>query len=618
MDKRSLLFILLVAGTLLITQYFFRPKKEATPPPPKAEEVQTTKTVEPKKQTYRPDEKFYVLENEHQMLVFSNYGGAIAEINLPLKSKSHPDSIIHPVNFDKILEEKYPAVDHFPYHSYTNYKGEKITKTAIGGYYPLLRRPISSKQPVPVEFYSMNIVSEKSNIGTKKYSLGRFDKNSIEFTLQDSGRTITKVYTLSDKVPYFFDVKVNVSGNKDDLWLNTGICELELSSNRAIPAMKYRITSAKGKSSVENLKIPSDPVTKTETALRPDWICNSNGFLGIIMDPLTTIDPGYELSVIPGTDIPSRLSVIDPQYELYPAKKYPGYAMYMPLSSTKSENHFRIFAGPFQRTLLKDADKIFSDPATGYNPDYIASQSFHGFFSFISGPFAKFLMLLMNFFHMVTHSWGLAIILLTIALRVMLYPLNTWSLKSNERMQNVAPKIKLLQERYKKDPKRLQMETMKLYKQEGVNPLSGCFPILIQLPFLIGLFDLLKSSFDLRGVSFIPGWINDLTAPDVLFSWSDPIFFLGTEFHFLPILIGIIMYVQQKMTMKLPKDKSQLTDQQKQQKMMTTIMPLLLTFVFYKMPSGLNIYFLTSTVLGIVQQWLIKRKTTQPKLKRIK
>ena len=617
MDKRSLLFILLVAGTLLITQYFFRPKRSEETPPPKAEEVQTIKTIEPKKQTYRPDEKFYVLENEHQQLVFSNYGGAIAEINLPLKSKSHPDSVIHPVSFDEILEDKYPAVDHFPSRSYTNYKGEEITETPIGGYYPLLRRPISNKQTIPVEYYSMNISSDKTNIGGKKYSVGRFTKNSIEFTLHDSGRTITKSYVFSEKAPYFFDVNINVSGNKDDLWLNTGVCEVELSSNRAIPAMKYRITT-KGKGKVENLKIPSEAVTKIENVLAPDWICNSSGFLGIIMDPLSPIDPGYKLSVIPGIDIPTKLSVIDPQYELYPAKKYPAYAMYMPLSSTNSKNHFRIFAGPFQRSLLKTADKIYADPAKGYNPDYIGTQSFHGFFSFISGPFSKLLMLLMNFFYTITHSWGIAIILLTIALRAMLYPLNSWSLKSNERMQNVAPKIKLLQERYKKDPKRLQMETMKLYKQEGVNPLSGCFPILIQLPFLIGLFDLLKSSFDLRGVTFIPGWINDLTAPDVLFSWSDPIFFLGTEFHFLPILIGIIMYVQQKMTMKLPTDKSQLTDQQKQQKMMTTIMPILLTFVFYKMPSGLNIYFLTSTLLGILQQWIIKRKTTQPNLKRVK
>jgi len=617
MDKRSLLFILLVASTLLITQYFFHPSKTEDIPPPKKEEVKISKTVDSEEQSYRNDEKFYVLENEHQQLVFSNYGGAIAEINLLLKSASHPDSIIHPVSFDKTIEEKYPSIDHFPFHSYINYKKEQITKTAIGGYYPLLRRPINNKQAIPSEFYSMNIVSDKSDIGKKKYELGNFDKNSIEFILHDSGRTITKTYILSDIAPYFFDVKINVSGKKDDLWINTGICEVEISSNRAIPAMKYRIT-AKGKGKVENLKIPSDSITKTEMAISPDWICNSNGFLGIIMDPISLIDPGYRLSVIPGKEIPTRLTVIDPQYELYPAKKYPGYAMYMPLSSTNEENHFRIFAGPFQRTLLNNADKIFADPSKGYNPDYIGSQSFHGFFSFISGPFAKFLMLLMNFFYQITHSWGFAIILLTLILKIMLYPLNTWSLKSNERMQNVAPKIKLLQERYKKDPKKIQMETMKLYRQEGVNPFSGCFPLLIQIPFIIGLFDLLKSTFDLRGASFITGWINDLTAPDVLFSWSDPIFFLGTQFHLLPILIGIVMYIQQKMTMTTPKNKSQMTDQQKQQKMMTTLMPILLTFVFYKMPAGLNIYFFTTTLLGIVQQWLIKRKTAQPKLKRIK
>jgi YidC/Oxa1 family membrane protein insertase len=123
----------------------------------------------------------------------------------------------------------------------------------------------------------------------------------------------------------------------------------------------------------------------------------------------------------------------------------------------------------------------------------------------------------------------------------MLYPLNAWSIKSTSRMQQVAPQVAAIQEKYKKDPKRAQMEVIALYKEKGVNPLTGCFPILIQIPFLIGMFDLLKSTFELRGVSFIPGWIDNLTAPDILFSWSYPIFFIGNSFHLLPLLLAAVM-----------------------------------------------------------------------------
>lgn len=282
--------------------------------------------------------------------------------------------------------------------------------------------------------------------------------------------------------------------------------------------------------------------------------------------------------------------------------------MKLPLSKAPQTMTFRVFAGPFASDILKQVDKTYSDPATRYNPNYTAGISFHGWFSFISEPFAKFLFFLMEIFHFITRSWGLSIILLTAALRLMLYPLNAWSIKSTSKMQKMAPKVAQIQEKYKKDPKRAQMETMSLYKQHGVNPLGGCFPMLIQLPFLIGMFDLLKSTFELRGVSFIPGWIDNLTAPDIIFSWSYPIWFFGTSFHLLPILLGVIMYFQQQMTANLPKNPKQWTDQQRQQRLMGNMMVLVFAVMFYHFPSGLNIYWLFSMLFGMLQQWWMTKK----------
>jgi YidC/Oxa1 family membrane protein insertase len=177
------------------------------------------------------------------------------------------------------------------------------------------------------------------------------------------------------------------------------------------------------------------------------------------------------------------------------------------------------------------------------------------------------------------------------------------------KMQEIGPQVQALQARYKKDPKRAQMEIMHLYREKGINPLSGCFPLLIQLPFLIGMFDLLKSTFQLRGASFIPGWIDNLTSPDVLFSWGYPIFFIGNQFHLLPILLGAVMYIQQRYSSSLnPTSGVAMSDQQRQQKFMGNIMTIVFTLMFYNFPSGLNIYWLSSMLLGILQQWLMMRK----------
>lgn len=214
----------------------------------------------------------------------------------------------------------------------------------------------------------------------------------------------------------------------------------------------------------------------------------------------------------------------------------------------------------------------------------------------------------MRFFYWLSGSWALSIVLLTVALRVMLYPLNAWSLKSTMKMQKIAPEIAKIQEKHKKDPKKAQLEIVKLYRDAGVNPVSGCFPLLIQMPFLIGMFDLLKSTFELRGASFIPGWIDDLAAPDVLFSWEYPILFIGNAFHLLPFILGGVMFLQQRLMSAVPTDPKLMTDQQRQSRAMGTMMAFLFTFLFYHFPSGLNLYWLSSMLLGILQQWWTNRK----------
>lgn len=585
------------------------------------EELVLSHTTSENQEPELPDdneERFYVLENQYQQLVFSNKGGALVEINLPFQSTENKESVVKSINIDREMVEEQPQNARFPSQSYyttdSAHQNPQLHKEGkLGGYYPLLRRNLIEKQSnktvkVKPAFYALNIVSEYPELAELTYTVKHFDEKSITFEAAQPHRRITKTFSFEDQelqAPYIVALTVKVEGDSRGLWLTTGVPEAEGQSGSVASSLKYRITRQK-KSEVENISLPED--VTTVSSINPDWICDSNGFFGIILDPLTNIDSGYKAVSVPGTLVPTRLVEIDQKYQRYKASDFPGYTMMFPLKSTAGAMRFRVFAGPFATDILKTVDSTFSDASTGYNPDYIACQSFHGWFAFISEPFAKFLFFLMTFFYRMTHSWGLSIILLTVALRLLLYPLNSWSMKSMSRMQQIAPELSAIQERYKKDPKKLQLEIANLYREKGINPFSGCLPLLIQMPFLIGMFDLLKSVFELRGAVFIPGWIDDLSAPDVLFRWSQPIFFIGNEFHLLPVILGLAMFLQQRLSSTLPKDPKMLTEQQKQQKVMGNMMTIVFTVMFYNMPSGLNIYWLFSILLGILQQWITNKQ----------
>ncbi|MDN3507725.1 MAG: membrane protein insertase YidC, partial [Simkaniaceae bacterium] len=181
-------------------------------------------------------------------------------------------------------------------------------------------------------------------------------------------------------------------------------------------------------------------------------------------------------------------------------------------------------------------------------------------------------------------------------------------IKSTVRMQQVSPLIEKLKEKYKGDQRRMQMEMLQIYKKHKANPFSGCLPMLIQIPFLFGMFELLKTTFQLRGAPFIPGWITNLAAPDTLFSWSTPVMFFGTSFHLLPFILGGLMMAQSKL---MSGAQAPVTDQQKQQgKMMTYFLPIFMTFIFYSFPSGLNIYWISSSLLDIAQRKVTMKKLT--------
>ena len=208
---------------------------------------------------------------------------------------------------------------------------------------------------------------------------------------------------------------------------------------------------------------------------------------------------------------------------------------------------------------------------------------------------------ILNFFYSFVPNYGIAIILLTILVRLVFWPLSHKSTVGMKKMQEIQPKIKELQEKHKGNPQRLQQEMMALYRENKVNPLSSCLPMLAQIPVFIALFNVLRSAVELRYASFL--WIGDLSAPEGLGAGSWFPWFGGL--NILPILMAATMGLQSALTPG--------TGDKQQKRMMTVFMPVMMLFMFYKFASALSLYWTLSQVISIVQMWLIRRSTAAEK-----
>tara|TARA_B100000674_G_scaffold199399_1_gene162738 strand:- start:1113 stop:2849 length:1737 start_codon:yes stop_codon:yes gene_type:complete len=200
----------------------------------------------------------------------------------------------------------------------------------------------------------------------------------------------------------------------------------------------------------------------------------------------------------------------------------------------------------------------------------------------------KFLLIVFKEAYKYIPNYGWIIILFAVVIKVIFYPFQAKSLESMRKMQEIQPKISALREKYKNDSQRLSQETMKLYKKEGVNPVGGCLPMLPQMPIFFALYTLFSSTIELRQAPFAL-WVTDLSMPD-------EVMIGGFGLRVLPLLVAFSMFVQQKMTMKDPKQAA-----------FVYILPVFMAFVFWGMSSGLNLYWMLFNVLAVGQQLIVNR-----------
>jgi YidC/Oxa1 family membrane protein insertase len=281
-----------------------------------------------------------------------------------------------------------------------------------------------------------------------------------------------------------------------------------------------------------------------------------------------------------------------------------------PAEPTSAELTINLFAGPKSEKLFRETplyDKL-------RYVDTIETRSCVCPASWIDW-LRKGLMWMLDFFarHLFFGNFGLAIILLVMIVRVLLHPLAKYSQVSMAKMQKqmaaLKPQMDKLKEKYANDKQALNAEMMKLYKEHG-NPMSGmlgCLPMLLQMPIWVALFSGLRSQVTLRHAAFLPVWITDLASPDQLISWQPDVMLIGHSFNLLPILLAVAMYFQAKMNPSMSGSANISPEQEQQQKMMRYMMPGMMLLFFYNMPSGLNLYIMTSTFVGAIESHVIRK-----------
>lgn len=250
-----------------------------------------------------------------------------------------------------------------------------------------------------------------------------------------------------------------------------------------------------------------------------------------------------------------------------------GVSLEMPLETgTRLTDKFMVYVGPIDYHLLR-----------GYRIglDGIVNLGWK-----IIRPFSIAILWLFLNLHKIIPNYGFVIIVFTLLMKFAFHPLTRKSTTATLKMQELQPKMAQLKEKYKKDPQRLNQETMKLYKQTGVNPLGGCLPLLLQMPVFYGLFVVFRSTIELRGASFIL-WLTDL-------SQMDP-------YYVLPIIMAVAMFWQQKISIKDPK-----------QAMLVYFMPILFFFFFFRFPAGLTLYWTIFNILSLAETYYFKRKGIHP------
>lgn len=450
----------------------------------------------------------------------------------------------------------------------------------------------------PVDF-----LSSENTVALFDFYLGNFDSlelyedrpiYSVE-NLEDDSVTLSAIVEVSGKpvkVSRSFTVSTNYQVSETLTLENLGSDEVSFyDGGKAFTIASCFCFTPKEESNPRNIikneyfdgnklnKVLKPGMFRNETeaaALNPDWMSYSDNYFAAGLDPQSF---GYE-------------GIYSVGYTATDVKNYKEYVLALEketfaLSSGESQSFtFDYYIGPRKEDLMK-LD----------NPTYKKLFDWGAAFNWLMRPITWLLTKLMNFFSSFIPNLGVVIILMALVIKGILSPLSIKAAVSMRKTQLAQPKQKMIQEKYKDNPQKQQEEMMKFYKKEGINPMGGCLPMILQIPVFFSLFRLLSGTVELRGASFL--WIKDLTLPDTLFTMDLPL--LPDQFNLLPIIMTILQLI----SMKLQTGRTQKMGGAAQNPMNSYLMPVMFLFLFWNMPAGLTLYWTIQNVYSIVEQELI-------------
>ena len=532
MDRNTLLAFLLIAVILILTPFYM----DVVSPPKKSE--QTTTIKEPTPITPSPD----AIRPERS------------------QQQTDPPLTATPNNKEKhfyIKTDLYSAV-------ISTMNGGSISS------FEMLNYKMADSLPVQLinEFNNNNLLIKTRSIDGETLSFGGAwssslphkttinadrTQQSISFSRLVYGKEITKVLTFYPHT-YKIDVETNLTAVLPHL--SQGVYSISWEGGMPVTEKSLKDDVFYFKGYVYQGEELYTPKLKKDTSLdkkfigQTDWVAIRSKY--------------FTAALIPG--VPGSAATISGTHD----GNIPRFnaALHREISNHSITS---LYLGPLQYDRVKALD--------------VGLEKIMNFgWSFIR-VIAKGVLALLVAMHNVIPNYGVVLVLFSILVKIVVYPLTKKSYQSTRKMQDVQPLLNALKEKHKNNPQQLNKATMALYKEKGVNPMGGCLPLLIQMPLLFALFQVFRSTIELRGAPFIL-WIQDLSAPDTLLHVA------GFPINILPILMTITMLLQQKMTPAQPG----------QQKNMMYMMNVFFLFIFYRFPSGLNLYYTLFNLLTILQQ----------------
>lgn len=486
------------------------------------------------------EERTFVVENSLYRVEFSNRGGVVKSWQL----KQYKDDAKPPRTLDVVHPEVCQYLGAWPFGLVLD--DAQLEKTANSGLY--VTTTGKSAAPAPAKIAA---------------------PGTLEFTWSDGHLEITKRFEFD----HSYVLKAEVRAKLDGKPITAGLAWLggfgDLTVTNPVPVETVNIVYTEGG------KLTQLPHKKLENIDKwgpgvwqggKDWTGIEDRYFAAAFLPPNGAAPGtlttrywnaWHPIKVEGQDQPEAVPQIATAAQAHPLQ-------------------LRVFVGPKDYDLLKRMSPPLQSLVNFGWWEIIASPLFYG----------------LKWLHNYVPNWGWAIVVFTLVLNTLLFPLRISSYKSMLKMQRVAPEIKAIQDRYKKykmnDPRKqeMQKEVMAVYHREGINPVGGCVPQLLQFPIWLGLYRALQGTIELRHAPWF-WWIRDLSAKD--------------PYYILPVLMGLSMYLATKMT--------PMTTTDPQQQMMMKVMPIGMAamFVVIPYPSGLAVYILTSSLVGIVQQWYLNR-----------